>query len=240
MAEASTTVQITGKVLEPANLENLNINVEDWRALLGEYFSPIMRDYINSTATGNLNLDYGFMEYLTTRVMGAERIGEGNGPFDIIKNGEFAADVATLCLNINATNEKSLVQRLREGGESLDELFINQNINRIMEIFKNLYLQKYRNGMDENNIENAYYFIFISDVTSVYLSIFKINLEAISIVSNNGLTTRGQSLKVTNFIDERYGKVIIYRAKKRMELRLKKEILEEGNTIELFNINDSV
>ena len=54
----------------------------------------------------------------------------------------------------------------------------------------------------------------------IYICCFKYNIDLLDNVVSTGFTKKGQSIFAGGFIDEKYGNVRLYKAKKRMELRL--------------------
>jgi hypothetical protein len=88
-------------------------------------------------------------------------------------------------------------------------------------------------------MKELYYAVFISTENKVYLLFLKINIKAINNVSSNGFTKAKQSINIIGFIDENYGNTRLYKAKKRIELRFTKKILNHSKIIEIYS-NDKL
>ena len=43
-----------------------------------------------------------------------------------------------------------------------------------------------------------------------------------------------KSINIKNFIDDKYGNVKLYKSKKRLELRIKKDVINSFNTIQII------
>ena len=65
---------------------------------LKQEFSPLKLEYLRSISTGNLKLEDGFIEYLVSKNMKAQHIGEGHYPVDIKKDNK-GIDVLCVCMN---------------------------------------------------------------------------------------------------------------------------------------------
>lgn len=60
------------------------------------------------------------------------------------------------------------------------------------------------------------------------------NIKYIGGIEFNSFTKKQQSIILNNVIESKYGNARIYKSKKRMELRLTKNILEDECTIKLY------
>lgn len=222
------------KVCKPCSPTELGLNIPSLiNYLKTECLTPGRLEYLASTKTGNLVLDKGWMEYIVAMYTGGKRVGEGNGKIDVVK-GNIGMDVACLCMNGKGTNEKSLMQKLSGCGNNLDILFANQQYKEalysyILECYNRMICVKKKLGITE-----LYYCIFISTNVSVHLSILKINLDYISNLKYDDVTTQGQSIKFNGFIDDGLGATILFKSKKRLELRLDRAILDHCDTIQLI------
>ena len=88
-------------------------------------------EYYKSTSTQNLNLEDGFMEFITAKCINGKRVGEGNCPIDIVKDDK-GIDVLCVCLSgkRKQTNEKSIMREFKNCGNNLDNLLKLVNIKR--------------------------------------------------------------------------------------------------------------
>jgi len=69
---------------------------------------------------------------------------------------------------------------------------------------------------------------------NIYLSIFKINIKYIYNIIGYNITKQQKSINFGNFVDNNLGITKLYKSKKRMELRLHKNVLNLNNTIKLY------
>ena len=192
--------------------------------LIEGYFNGIPGEMAKETG-GNLTIDSKISEFMSSKCIDKGKwVGRGNGPIDV-ENDNSGIDVACLCLNGITTNEKSLGQKFKgDGGNLLDLHFTNKKDALTLDLFVN----------DLNNklckiTKDIYYFIFISTEKDIYLSILSINPKSLLFVKSRGFSKQAKSIKTTGFINNKYGNVILYKSKKRLELRLNKCILEHSH-----------
>jgi hypothetical protein len=229
------------KVLEPCNISEIyNLDVEKLKKSLSEdYLTPGRQKFYKSTASKNLNLEDSFMEWIVSESMGGERIGEGHYPIDIVKDN-IGIDVFCLCLSSKYTNEKSVMQNFAECGNNLDVLFDQEKKQDAIDLYKKRYYNKLNKAINDHNLTKLFYLGFISTDKSIYLSVFKINLDAILKIQENGMSRQKKSINFINFIDPKLGKTKCYKSKKRMEIRFSKDLLTYDNTIEIYNLDNTI
>ena len=221
------------KVLEPCNIEELCIDLQKMKDLLEEYLTPIRKEYYKSIPTQNKNLEPGFMEFIVAKCINGNHVGAGHFPVDVIKDDK-GIDVLCVCLNGIQTNEKSIMQNFSECGNNLDDLFKNSHFQEALGLFINAYRKKLENAKNEKKIKNLYYLAFISNAENVYMSAFKLNVEYLSNIKYTAITKQKKSIKFNGFIDDKFGSTTLCKSKKRLELRLKKDILDCYNTIKII------
>jgi hypothetical protein len=165
-------------------------------------------------------------------------IGKGNNKADVLLQLLFTniyIDVGVLTLNGNQTNEKSIMQNFTQGN-NLDELFINKKGSDAVNIFKNKLIEKYQTQTSPlNKINKYYYMLFICHEKNIHLTCFnfnQINIQNMSFESFIG--SEYKNILIRNFIDIKYGNVKLYKSKKRLELRLNKNIINESCSIKLY------
>lgn len=169
---------------------------------------------------------------LCKSIENSKLVGDGNTNIDIfIKDLNIGIDVSVLSLTKNTTNEKSIIQNFTTGNE-LDSLFLNGKGIEIVDIFKNKILEKYNSKSSE--IKELYYAFFICEKQNIYLSYFKLNISNIANMNFDTFTEKSKSANVNNFIDNKYGETKIYKSKKRLELRLNKNIINEFCSVKLY------
>jgi hypothetical protein len=222
------------KVLEPCNISEIGINEQKLqKCLTDDYLTPGRMEYYKSTSTQNLRLEDGFMEFITAKCIDDGCcVGEGNCQVDVVK-GDIGIDVLCVCLNGTQTNEKSIMQNFTSCGNNLDNLFEN-NPEEALDVFKKEFNKKLLNVKKNKKLSKLYYCAFISTDVNVYMSVFKINLECTSNIKYENITKQKKSIKFKGFIDEKFGVSTLFKSKKRLELRLNKNILDCYNTIKII------
>jgi len=222
-------------VLEPCNINEIGIDIQKLKKCLEiDYLTDGRKEYYESTSTKNIKLEDGFMEFITAKCMGGNHVGEGNCPVDVVKD-DIGIDVLCVCLNAkNLTNEKSIMQNFKECGNNLDHLFETGQYELAISEYSKRYHAKLLEAKDSKNIEKIYYLAYISTNLNVYVSVFKINVDSILDITYDNITRQQKSIKFKGFIDENYGNAKLFKSKKRLELRLNKNILSNYNTIKII------
>lgn len=221
-------------VLEPCAINELGIDTQKLiECLKKDYLTDGRREYYKSTSTQNINLEDGFMEFITAKCINGERVGEGHCPYDVVKD-DIAIDVLCVCLNGSQTNEKSIMQNFSKCGNNLDTLFDACKYQEALSLFTKQYYKKLFNGKQTKKIRKLYYLAFISTDINVYMSVFKINLDCILNIKYENITKQKKSIKFKGFIDDKFGITTLFKSKKRLEIRLNKDILNCHNTIQLL------
>jgi hypothetical protein len=222
------------KVLEPVNIKSLNLDISRLRDYVKSYLSDDRLNYYSETSTQNLELESGFSEWWVAKSTYGTRIGEGHCPVDVLTKDNLGIDVMCVCLNGNQTNEKSIMQNFSNSGQHLDTYFSDGRWREAMLLYVKDYSQKIRLFCQQYNSNKLYYLVFISTNKCVYLSSFRINIQALVNIRETGITPQKKSLTCINFIDPRYGTTKLYKSKKRLELRFNKNLLQCDNTLELY------
>lgn len=213
-------------LMEIVKPNELNINIKRLKKEVKEYISYRKEYY--EYHDSNLEIESIFSEWWVQKVSNGIKIGDGNMSIDIITKDNDGVDVVSVCLNGNMSNEKSIMQNFKESGNLLDLYFNNGEDEKAIELFKTDYITKIRDTINKYELNNIYYSIFISTKTNIYFSCLKINIANIANVKSNGFTKNRKSIYTKNFINSDYGKVTLYKSKKRLELRLNKNILEKS------------
>lgn len=147
-------------------------------------------------------------------------------------NDKIGIDVSVLTLKNNiCTNEKSIIQNFSDSND-LDSLFNTNAGEKAVEIFKNKLTEKYnfKDGIEKD----IYYMIFICENKNVYMSCLKFNPKNIQNMKFFEFSKTCKNIIINNFIDAKIGNVKLYKSKKRLELRLCKDILHHECTVKLF------
>jgi hypothetical protein len=164
---------------------------------------------------------------LNRSIKNGKLIGNGNSSMDIITDENDVIDVGLLTLNNIYTNEKSIIQIT---DNNIDELFKKRSSMSLIRVFKNKLKDKYDKYMNNN----IYYIIFICHDKNIHLACFKLNIKNINNIRFGYFTQKSKSLIINNIIDKKDGLCKIYGAKKRMELRLSKNIIDTDKSIKIY------
>ena len=188
------------------------------------------------------------IEQWVVQALGVRPIGAGSYPIDIISD-TWGADVKMLSCKVdnngnlkNAdSGETSLAQKFADGnfgdGNTLDALFASREYAFILDRWKEIIVNKYQRVITDHNIENIYYFIVLRADSQFHLCGIKVNLEELENANVNETRSTNDSIYVDDFIDNNYGHIKIYKAKKRLELRLKPKYWVDNNRVITFNTN---
>jgi hypothetical protein len=181
------------------------------------------------------------LEQWFVQALQVESVGAGSYPIDILKPDEWGADVKMLSCKVdkngNLTNgdsgETSLAQKFKDTGVSLDTMFKNRQFSEIIEGWVDILRNKLNSVLEEKNIDKIYYFFFLrGGERESYLSAFEVDISKINtefVTQRDSDEKIDKSIFLNGFIDPRYGNAKIYKAKKRLELRLKPLGLFEDN-----------
>jgi len=205
------------------------IDLNNLRRFIKKDFEGL-RGEMAKAERANLKIEHDISEFIISKCIDkGKRVGKGSGPIDV-ENDNIGIDVACLCLNGNTTNEKSLGQKFKgDGGNSLDSHFANEKHTLALDLYVNEMKNKF-----SKITKDIYYFILISTKKDIYLSILSINPKSLLFVKSCGFSSQRKSIKTSGFIDNKYGNVILYKSKKRLELRLNSSVLE--NSHHLFTL----
>ncbi|RUM68131.1 MAG: hypothetical protein DSZ07_07405 [Sulfurovum sp.] len=181
------------------------------------------------------------LEQWFVQALQVEAVGAGSYPIDILKANEWGADVKMLSCKVDKNDtltngdsgETSLAQKFIGTGISLDDMFKQEQYQEIIEGWSSIWKEKLVNVKTDKNIDNVYFFFFLrGSKKESYICAFEVDIDNINIAT---ITQRDenseikQSVFLNGVIDARYGNSKIYKAKKRLELRLKpKNLLDDG------------
>lgn len=191
------------------------------------------------------------IEQWVVQALGVEPTGAGSYPIDVYSpTGGWGADVKMLSAKVDMTGnlkkncesgETSLAQKFRDTGISLDSLFTSKRYELIKTQWLRIFREKYEKVKKEKKIEDIYYFFIIRAGLVFYLVGLRLELGNLPNVLVDSSSQRQQSVVLKNFIDSELGTTRIYKAKKRLELRLyPAEWKKRGNYIKFscsFNID---
>jgi len=186
------------------------------------------------------------IEQWVVQSLGVTPVGAGSYPIDV-KSDDWGADVKMLSCEIDDkgylknrdSGETSLAQKFGDDnfgdGNSLDELFKNREYDFIWLKWKEILINKYRQVESEHNIKDIYYFLILRAGTKFHLCGLKLDLSKLSDTEININRSTNNSIWIKNFIKDELGHVKIYKAKKRLELRLKPKKWVDNNLVITFD-----
>jgi hypothetical protein len=224
-------------VLEPCEIPT---------SICKEYLKESMKEYMISRQNfyketqRSLYIEEEFSEWFVEKASSGKQIGKGNQATDVISSKKEGIDVMCVIINKNQTNEKSLIQNFNTCGANLDVLFNEKDDKSAIQLFMDDLKKKLINVKEKHDLTDLYILAYISSQTSIYVSCFKYNIPLMDNVVSCGFSAKGQSIKINGFVEEIWGCVKLYKAKKRIELRINKPILYHPFTILLYTIDSSI
>lgn len=185
------------------------------------------------------------LEQWFVQALQVESVGAGSYPIDILKPNEWGADIKMLSCTLlkdgtlgnSQSNETSLAQKFKLTGTDLDTYFKTKKYNEIIKGWIDILYKKLNEVKNQKNISDIYYFFLLrGTLEESYICAFKVDCDlindAIMTLKQNDNAT--ESVFINGLIDNRYGSCKIYKAKKRLELRLKpKKLLDDGFLISI-------
>lgn len=191
-------------------------------------------------------------EHIEQRVVQAlwvEWIWAGSYPVDVLNlQDKRWADVKMLSARVNKdwymtnadSGETSLAQKFKETWKWLDQLFENQEYERIMTERLQILSNKLNSVIESQNLDHIYYFILLRGWDKLHIVWMEVNLKYLNNVVVDTERTTENSVFISNFMEKKYGYLKIYKAKKRLELRLKPRQRYEDNLCIEFDLSDSL
>ena len=239
-------------VINPLTKEELGVFLDEKSKEIIKYF--IMKSLISQPEpkVGQKQLPIQVpkehIEQWFTQALNVKPVGAGSYPIDIYNDREkWGADIKMLNIKIsrsgNVTNsdsgEASLGQNFSDAGIALDTLFANRKFDEIKNNWVRLYKQKYEALNKDYSVDKIYYLFILRPGVQVngadfYFCGASVDIKKLNNVSVNESRTTGSSVFLNNFISDVFGNTKIYKAKKRLELRLKpKNWLDHGMLIKV-------
>lgn len=224
-------------LVELASLEELDINIDNLKSYVYEYIQP--RKDFYKTRSCNLYLESEFTEWWIEKASCGIHVGAGRYPIDVISDNS-GIDVLSVCINKNISNEKSMIQIFKGDSAMLDTSFKDGKYHEIVDLFSSTLKEKICKCLNDRKLDNIYYVAFISTKTDIYCFALKIQHDYINNLQPLLSKCTKTSIILENVIDDKYGSSKIYKSKKRMEIRFKRDILSNEKVIKLFNLADPV
>ncbi len=232
-------------ILRPLSKEELNNFFSEYSLKVIQYFMNTSLFAQPEVYTDKANLPIQIpkehLEQWFVQSLQVEAVGAGSYPIDILKTNEWGADVKMLSCKVdkndNLTNgdsgETSLAQKFVGTGISLDDMFKHEQYQEIIDGWIPIWKNKLGKVKSDKNIENVYFFFFLrGSKKESYICAFEVDIDNINtdkITQRDENSEIKQSVFLKGVIDAKYGNSKIYKAKKRLELRLKpKNLLDDG------------
>lgn len=222
-------------LFEIVPLESVDIDINVLKTYVNNYMKHRLEYYTERNC--NLRLESDFTEWWIEKSSKGIHVGNGKYPIDVITASFQGIDVMNVCLNGKYTNEKSIIQIFIGDSLNLDTLFENKKYENITDFFKRSLIKKFTKTCTDNEIEDIFYVAFISTKYSINMAVLRINLDNIVKIKTGIPSKNGKSIPIINVITPECGKAIIYRSKKRMELRLSSNIINHEHSVELFKLS---
>ncbi len=188
------------------------------------------------------------IEQWIVQALGVKPIGAGSYPVDVIASS-WGADVKMLSCKLDKngnlknadSGETSLAQKFGDGnfgdGNTLDDLFSQGRREFVWSKWQDILVEKYKKVETDHNITDIYYFIVLRADAIFHLCGLRVDLSKLRNTSVNESRSTNDSIWIKNFIEDDYGHVKVYKAKKRLELRLKPKKWVESNMVISFDTN---
>jgi hypothetical protein len=183
------------------------------------------------------------IEQWFVQALDVKPIGAGSYPVDIYNEDEgWAADIKMLNAKLSddgeltnsESGEASLGQKFEGAGVDLDSLFSSRKYEEIKDAWLGIFADKIALvERERNGIKDIIYLFILRAGFNFYLVGCNVDIEKVDDVKV-GSNTTSKSVFLDNFIDARYGKAKIYKAKKRLELRLRPKCWVDDNLAVLF------
>ena len=161
-------------------------------------------------------------------------VGSWSYPIDVFNPHEnWGADIKMLSAKVDRagklitgdSGETSLAQKFREAWAGLDELFNEWKYQQVKDEWLWIYQRKLEEVISAHNLEHIYYFILIRGGNSFYFVGMEVQVDMIghtqADLEKTANSKKVESIFINGFIDSTLGNAKIYKAKKRLELRLK-------------------
>lgn len=188
------------------------------------------------------------IEQWIVQALGVKPIGAGSYPVDVIASN-WGADVKMLSCKLDEngnlknadSGETSLAQKFGDGnfgdGNTLDDLFAQGRRDFIWSKWQDILVEKYKKVESDHSVTDIYYFIVLRADSVFHLCGLKVDLSKLGNTTVNENRSTNDSIWIKNFIEDDYGHIKVYKAKKRLELRLKPKKWVEDNMVISFDTN---
>jgi len=225
-------------VLEPCPIPT-SVCVNVLKEHIQQYMLPRQEFYKDTKRS--LYLEDEFSEWFLVKSTNGCQIGKGNEATDIITSQKEGIDAMCVVMNDSQSNEKSLIQNFNNAGCELDVLFNNLDHTTAVKLFMDELKRKLTLVCCKHDLADLYILAYVSLPTSVYITCFKYKIDLLDNVISSGFSQQGQSIMVEGFIDNKWGNVKLYKAKKRVELRIKKAcIIDNPFSVKIYELPPTI
>ncbi|MDC0542877.1 hypothetical protein OAO24_05400 [Methylophilaceae bacterium] len=187
------------------------------------------------------------IEQWVVQALGVNPKGAGSYPVDVIANN-WAADVKMLSSKVDDkgnlkngdSGETSLAQKFSDdnfGTENLDTLFTDKKFDLIWKFWKKILVNKYKEIYKIQKIQSIYYFFILRAGKKFHLCGLKVDLSKLKNTAVDISLSTKNNIRIKNYINDEFGNIKIYKAKKRLELRLKAKKWVEDKKVITFDSN---
>jgi hypothetical protein len=234
--QPSAPIGLKPPVLELCKVPDC-VNIEMLKKHMSDYMGPRLAYYRKKNRA--LFVEDEMAEFFIAEATDGTEIGAGHCAMDVQKDSA-GIDAMCVIMNTYASNEKSLIQEFSSSGVDLDTIFKDGKDAEAVELYRNAYSKKIQEIMQEKKLTDLYIVACVSNMTSVSLVCFKIHPENIAHVSSGGFvgnhTKTNISIHANNLVDPAYGRVKLYKSKKRVELRLLPNILTSEYAVKIYSM----
>lgn len=170
------------------------------------------------------------IEQWVVQALWVEWIGAWSYPVDVInRTQKWGADIKMLSASVDDdwnftagdSGETSLAQKFQWTWNELDQLFANKEYERIKTEWLEIYVNKLNEVVENEDLVKVYYFILLRGWDKLHIVWMEVILNNIKNVSVDTKRTTLSSVFLKGFINDTLWYLKIYKAKKRLELRLK-------------------
>ncbi len=186
------------------------------------------------------------IEQWLVQALNVDGIGAGSYAIDLLcESQKWGADVKMLSapvdkdwnLSTGDSWETSLAQKFKETWKDLDTMFQKWRFEEIKQQWLGIYQRKLEEVISAHWLEHIYYFILLRGADTFYFAWMEVCLENLKNTTVNVERTRKESIFIDGFIDDKYWNIKIYKAKKRLELRLHPLEWNNQNVLIAFPMN---
>ena len=232
-------------ILKPLSKEELNNFFSEHSLKVIQYFMNTslfaQPEVYKNKPSLPIQIPKEHLEQWFVQALQVEAVGAGSYPIDILKANEWGADVKMLSCKVDKNDmltngdsgETSLAQKFGGTGINLDAMFKQEQYQDIIDGWTSIWKEKLVNVKTDKNIDSVYFFFFLrGSKKESYICAFEVDIDNINtdtITQRDENSEIKQSIFLNGVIDAKYGNAKIYKAKKRLELRLKpKNLLDDG------------